>query len=160
VGYDTQNSMLFKRQKFDWLLVALITLGIFLYASYQPRFRLRLAMPADFVDEPITQAAQNDSPEAKTAGAYWNSLANTIQWQYGYGHALPAEPPPEFTLSQASNRIADDAATRVRYWHRAQHAWYLPTTWQKQYEWDFNWTTDWIQTGGDALHHLFERLGN
>ncbi len=119
--------MLFKKQKLDWLVVALFGLGLFLYGSYQSRFRLRPAMPS---------------------------------WQYGYGHPLPADPPPDFTAMQASSMALEDAATRMRYWHRAQHVWYLPTTWQKNYEWNFNWTTDWIQNGGDALHHLFERLGN
>ena len=49
--------MLFKKQKFDWLLVALIAFGLFLYASYQPRFRLRPAMPADFIDEPLARSS-------------------------------------------------------------------------------------------------------
>ena len=152
--------MLFKRQKFDWLLVALLALGLFLYCSYQPRFRLRPAMPVDFIDEPLAVSSQKPGPEAKIARAYWSCLENNIQWQYGYGHTLPADPPADFTTLQAASVASEDATTRMRYWHRAQHVWYLPTTWQKNYEWNFNWTTDWIQNGGDALHHLFERLGN
>ena len=150
--------MLFKKQKFDWLVVALMAFALFLYASYQPRFRLRPAMPADFIDEPLARSPQNPNPEAKIAGAYWNCLASTIQWQYGYGHALPVDPPPDFTAA-LSGMTAEDTATRLRYWHKAQHVWYLPTVWQKDYEWNFAWTTDWVQNGGDALHHLFERLG-
>lgn len=151
--------MLFKKQRFDWLLVALIAFALFLYASYQPRFRLRPAMPADFIDEPLARLSQNPNPEAKIAGAYWTCLASTIQWQYGYGHALPADPPPDFTAT-LSGVTAEDTATRLRYWHKAQHVWYLPTAWQKGHEWNFNWTTDWVQNGGDVLHHLFDRLGN
>ena len=151
--------MLFKRQKLDWLVVALFALGLFLYGSYQPSFRLRPTMPADFIDGPLA-AAQMPGPESKIASAYWSCLVKNVQWQYGYGHPLPADPPPDFTAMQASSMALEDAATRMRYWHRAQHVWYLPTTWQKNYEWNFNWTTDWIQNGGDALHHLFERLGN
>jgi len=152
--------MLFRKQKLDWLVVALLALGLFLYCSYQPRFRLRPAMPADFIDEPLAASSQKPGPEAKIARAYWRCLENNIQWQYSYGRTLPADPPPDFTALQASAMASEDAATRVRYWHRAQHVWYLPTTWQTNYEWSFNWTTDWIQNGGDALHHLFERLGN
>jgi hypothetical protein len=152
--------MLFKKQKFDWMTVALLALGLFLYVSYQPRFRLHPAMPPDFIDETLARPSQKSDLETKIAGAYWSCLANNIQWQYGHGHALPVDPPPDFTVTGASGMAADDTATRVRYWRRAQHIWYLPTSWQKNYEWNFDWTTDWIQNGGDALHHLFERLGN
>jgi hypothetical protein len=151
--------MLFKKQKLDWLVVALFALGLFLYGSYQPSFRLRPTMPADFIDGPLA-AAQMPGPESKIASAYWSCLVTNVQWQYGYGHTLPTDPPPDFTAKVASGMAAEDAPTRIRYWRRAQHVWYLPTTWQKEYEWNFNWTTDWIQNGGDALHHLFERLGN
>ena len=152
--------MLFKKQKFDWIMVVLLAFGLFLYASYQPRFRLRPVMPAEFIDEPLSRASHNPSLEAGIASAYWSCLATTIQWQYSYGHALPADPPADFTVMPASGVVAEDTATRMRYWRRAQHVWYLPTAWQKEYEWNFNWTTDWIQSGGDVLHHLFERLGN
>jgi hypothetical protein len=152
--------MLFKKQKFDWTVVALLALGLFLYGSYQPRFRLSSAMPADFVDEPLAGSSPKPHSEATIASAYWGCLANNIQWQYGYGHTLPADPPADFTTLQASGAAAEDTATRVRYWRRAQHIWYLPTAWQKQYEWNFNWTTDWVQSAGEAVHHLFERLGS
>jgi hypothetical protein len=152
--------MLFKKQKFDWMMVALLALGLFLYGSYQPRFRLSTAMPADFVDAPLARSPQKSDPETKIASAYWSCLANNIQWQYGYGHALPADPPPDFTALQASSAATEDNATRMRYWRRAQHVWSLPTVWQKDYEWNFNRTTDWVQSGGEAMRHLFERLGD
>ena len=53
--------MLFKKQKFDWMMVALLALGLFLYGSYQPRFRLSSAMPADFVDEPLAGVPETRS---------------------------------------------------------------------------------------------------
>ena len=151
--------MLFKRQKFDWALVALLALGLFLYASYQPRFRLRTEMPADFIDEPLVQSSQKPGPEMKIARVYWSCLVNDIQWQYGYGHTLPADPPPAFTAVERPSLAPEDAASRVRYWKRAQRVWYLPTAWQKDYEWDFHWTIDWIQSAGDALHHVFQHVG-
>jgi hypothetical protein len=152
--------MLFKKQKFDWLMVALFGLGIFLYCSYQPRLRLRTVMPADFVDQESSMSAPTSSRETEIAGAYWNCLATSVQWKYGYGHTLPADPPSDFSVAQNSSTGAEDTATRTRYWRRAQHLWYLPTSWQREYEWSFDWTTTWVQNGGDALHHLFERLGN
>src|SRR4051794_11515037 len=88
--------MLFKKQRFDWLVVALCALGVFLYASYQPRFRLRPTMPAEFMDEPVVRVAATSALEPKVAGAYWGCLVNIVQWQYGYGHTLPANPPADF----------------------------------------------------------------
>ena len=179
--------MLFKRQKFDWILVALLALGLFIYASYQPRFRLRPTMPADFIDlqqddlqqdkRPAASFSHQPRQEEKIARAYWNCLVEDIQWKYGYGHILPVNPPPEFTdmdeadppgqsdpdppqpkLSQ-SQLSKEEAANRVRYWRKAQHAWLLPTAWQKDYEWDFSWTTNWLSDGADAVHHFFQHLG-
>ena len=152
--------MLFKKQKSDWILVALFALGLFLYGSYQPRFRLNAVMPADFVDTPLAGPSQKPGPEAKIASAYWSCLANNIQWQYGYGHTLPSDPPPDFTAIHISGIASEDTTTRIHYWHKAQHVWSLPTAWQKQYEWNFNWPTNWVQDGGEAMHRLLERLGN
>ena len=152
--------MLFKRQKFDWLLVALLALGLFLYCSYQPRFRLSPAMPADFVDEPTPRSYRGPDPETKIAGAYWSCMVNNVQWEYGYGHTLPADPPATFTGPEASGITGENNLTRMRYWRRAQHVWYLPTAWQKEYEWNFDWTTNWFQNGVDAMRHMLERLGN
>ena len=169
--------MLFKRQKTDWLLAAVVLVGIFLYASYQPRFRLRTEMPPEFVDlsadpppahppkrngaktglmkVPVTQV-----DEAKIARVYWDCLVDDVQWRYGYGHSLPNDPPAEFNVGMAEKNPGDeDAATRLRYWHRAQRFWYIRSAWSAKYEWNFDWTTNSIQNGGDWLHRLFQHLG-
>src|SRR6266478_8564919 len=105
--------MLFKRQKFDWALVALLALGLFLYASYQPRFRLHTEMPADFIDEPLARSSQKPGPEAEIARAYWSCLVNDIQWQYGYGHTLPVDPPPDFTAIERPSLAPRSEERRV-----------------------------------------------
>jgi hypothetical protein len=151
--------MFIKRRKSDWALVAFLTLGFFLYASYQPRFRLRAEMPPEFIDAPLTGSFSRPNGEEKIARAYWSCLVDNIQWKYGYGHTLPVDPPLDFTAVEGPGLTPEGAANRARYWRKVQHVWYLPIAWQKNYEWDFNWTTDWIQTGGEALHHIFEHLG-
>jgi len=152
--------MLFKRQKVDWLLVPVLAIGSFTYASYQPRFRLRSDMPAEFSDAAPAGSPQRQSTEEKVAQAYWMSLVNDIQWKYGYGYSLPSDPPADFSLASAGASVApEDHATRVRYWRKAQHVWYLPNAWQKGYEWDFHWTSDMTQSAGDWLHRQFEHLG-
>ncbi len=152
--------MLFKRQKVDWLLVPILAIGLFTYASYQPRFRLRPDMPAEFVEAPPDGSSQSQTTEEKIAQAYWKSLVHDIQPQYGYGYSLPSDPPADFGLPSPGARVApEDPATRLRYWRKAQHVWYLPNAWQKGYEWDFNWTSNMAQSGGDWVHRQFEHLG-
>ena len=152
--------MLFKRQKVDWLLIPVLAIGLFTYASYQPRFRLRSDMPAEFVDAAPAGSPQRQSTEGIVAQAYWKSLVHDIQWKYGYGYRLPSDPPADFSLASAgASVVPEDQATRVRYWRKAQHVWYLPNAWQKGYEWDFHWTSDMAQSAGDWLHRQFEHLG-
>ena len=85
-------AMLFKRQKVDWLFVPLLAIGLFTYASYQPRFRLRPDMPAEFLDAPVG-SPQRQTAEQKIAEAYWKSLIRDVQPKYGYGYTLPTDPP-------------------------------------------------------------------
>jgi hypothetical protein len=152
--------MLFKRKKTDWLVILVITAGLFTYASYQPRFRLPSNMPSEFVEAPPLTFPQQRSAEEKLARSYWDCLVKNIQWRYGYGRALPTDIPADFSLSVEPPAVAiEDQATRTRYWRKAQHLWALPNLWTKEYEWDFNWTTDWLQTGGDWLHRAFQHLG-
>src|SRR5882672_10472873 len=117
--------MLFKRQKVDWLLVPLLAIGLFTYASYQPRFHLRSDMPAEFMDVPPAGSPKTQNAEEKTARAYWKCLVHDIQWKYGYGYSLPSDPPTDFTLASGGAGVApEDPSARVRYWRKAQHVWY------------------------------------
>ena len=152
--------MLFKRQKLDWLLVSVLAIGLFTYASYQPRFRLRPDMPTEFMDAPSAGSPQQQNTEEKIAQAYWKSLVHDIQWKFGYGYSLPSDAPADFSLASGrAGTVPEDPATRVRYWRKAQHVWYLPNAWQRGYEWDFHWTSNMTQSAGDWLHRQFEHLG-
>ena len=151
--------MLFKRQKVDWLVVPILAIALFTYASYQPKFRLRPDMPTEFLDTPA-DSLQKQAAEIKIAHAYWNSLIRDIQPKYGYGYSLPSDPPGDFTLASASSGTnQEDAATRIRYWRKAQHVWYLPNAWQKGYEWDFHWTSNLTQNSADWLHRQLQHVG-
>jgi hypothetical protein len=146
---------MFIRRKVDWLVVVVLVAGAFLYISYRPRFRLQTGMPPEFMDESFSDPPQKRGLEEKVARAYWGCLVNDIQWKYGYGHSLPQDPPSEFTFATQGVGDPENAATRVRYWRKAQQVWYLPSAWSKDYVWDFHWTIDWIQTCRDWLdNHL------
>jgi hypothetical protein len=148
----------FKRRKTDGLLAAAVLVVLFLFASYQPRLRLRAAMPPDFVD-PDAGILRNDA-ERKIAQGYWTCLVDDVQWRYGFGHMLPGEPPAEFSLGmQGKDSLREDADTRIRYWRRAQHLWYVRSSWEERYEWNFEWIKDWYQEGAAWLHRVFEHIG-
>lgn len=150
--------MLFKRQKGDWLLVVLIAFALFLYASYQPRLRLSPQMPAEFVEEGADPSKK--AVEQKIARVYWSCLVGDVQWRYGFGHTLPADPPLEFNLGmQGKSSVTEDQATRMRYWRQAQRIWYVRSAWQKDYEWDFTWTTNWLQNATDWVQRVFQHMG-
>lgn len=151
--------MLFKRQKVDWLMVPMLAIGLFTYASYQPKFRLRPDMTAEFLDAPVGSPPRQTAEE-QIARAYWNSLVNDIQPKYGYGYTLPSDPPTDFSLASAGAGVAqEDPATRIRYWRKAQHVWYLPNAWQRSYEWDFHWTSSMTQNVADWLHRQLQHVG-
>ena len=147
--------MLFKRQKTDGLLLTLIALGVFLYASYRPHLRLHVEMPEEFVDVPEGML-NSRAAEEKVAKGYWQCLVDDVQWKYGYGHGLPPEPPIEFNLGMhGKDTVPEDGATRIRYWRRVRHLWYVRSSWEEEYEWNFDWTTHWLQTGAEWLHQRF-----
>jgi hypothetical protein len=151
--------MLFKRQKVDWLFVPLLAIGLFTYASYQPKFRLSPDMPGEFLDMPAG-SPQRQAAEIKIAHAYWNSLIRDIQPKYGWGYSLPSDPPADFALTSAGPGVAqEDPETRIRYWHKAQHVWYLPNAWKKGYEWDFHWTSDLTTNTADWAHRQLQHVG-
>jgi len=88
-------------------------------------------------------------------------LENNIQWQYGYGRTLPADPPPDFTASAGiRDGVGGRRHPRALLAQSATRLAICRLHGRRITNGCFNWTTDWIQNGGDALHRLFERLGN
>ena len=147
--------VMFIRRKFDKLLVVAVVAGLFLYASVRAEFRVRTEMPPEFVDRSNATPANDPGLEQETARAYWNCAVTEIQWKYGYGYQLPPAPPPEFTVKLKG---AADAATRGRYWHRLQQVWFLPSTWTKEYKWDFAWLRNPLAAAGDWWQEQLRKL--
>ena len=136
---------MFIRRRFDILIIVLILAGIFCFLSYRPRSRISAQMPVEFLDVSNSENRQQRIAEEKLAKAYWDCVVNTIQWEYTYGYRLPSSPPPEFTVTRGDVPAGSDLAARTRYWQKLQQVWNIPTTWQKQYEWDTAWTTTWTE---------------
>ena len=141
---------MFLRRNTDKLFIPFIVVIVLLVISYQPKYHLRSEMPKSFFPEQTTAGRQ--SLDQKIAWAYWENAQMDIQCKYPHGHPLPVDPPAEFQISaKALGPGASDPATRVLYWRRLQQLWPLPETWNKQYEFDWNWMSDPAASIGDWI---------
>jgi hypothetical protein len=148
--------------KFGRLVIGVLLAGVLVvaYAAFQAKFHLRAEMPPEFVEDSPSWSAQKQAQEARMARAYWQ-CALAIQWQYGYGKRLPDDPPPEFLITtQEVGTAAFDAGSRLRYWRRLQHVWYLPDSWEKTYTLDAGSLTASLRSAGDWLEQEVRRVGN
>lgn len=148
---------MFFRHSVDKLIYPALALALLAAVSYRPKYHLRPDMPPEF----SRQASTKGKPtlDQKIAWAYWESAQMEIQWKYPHGKTLPPDPPFEFRVdAQALGPLATDPATRQLYWHRLQDVWYTPETWQKQYEWSWDWASDPLSSAGQWLREEADRL--
>ena len=151
---------MFFRHSFDKLIYPVVALALLAAVSYRPKYHLRPDMPPEFF-RPAASSSTKGKPslDQKIAWAYWESALMNIQWKYPHGKTLPPDPPYEFRIdAQALGPLAADPTTRQVYWHRLQDVWYTPETWQKQYEWDWNWASDPLMSAGQWLREEADRL--
>jgi len=147
------------RQLIDRLVIALLVVGFVAYASTRPTYRLRVDMPSEFLDAPASWPPEKRATEDKVARAYWYCVLTVIQPKYSFGDPLPLNPPAEFKIITPDlAEGATDTDTRLDYWHRLQHIWYLAGTWRKEQRWNFQWLTDPVKSGVRRLHDYVERL--
>ncbi len=150
--------MLFSKKTVTLMFVAAV-FGIVIYASFQPTFRLKHDMPQGFMDEPSSWSPQKRAQEEKIGRAYWQCALDNVQWNYGYGHRLPDNPPPEFLVTAKEvGTAAADTESRVRYWHNLERVWDLPTTWEKTYGFDLNSMSASLQAAGARLENFLRRI--
>ena len=134
--------MLYNR-KFDRLIVLIAAVGFFVYFSTRPHLRLRANMPPEFVDLSPSMSPKKQKLEQQIAQQYWNCAQTSIQWKYTYGSALPDTPPEAFRITGGSSASAEAAAMkRVRYWHRLQKVWVMPSAWTMSHQWRMDWLLD------------------
>jgi hypothetical protein len=146
------------RWKIEKFVIPLLAVGLIVYTSYRPKFRLRLDMPPTFVDLSGSSPAQKRVAEELLARAYWDCAVTEIQWKYSRAY-LPPSPPPEFNVtSEDSTVTAGDPDARARYWQKLQDVWYLPNTWEKSYEWDLGWLRDPLVSLRGRFHDYIEKL--
>jgi hypothetical protein len=145
-------------RRYDIIAIVAAVILLALYASIRSEFRLRPAMPVEFFDASRVPAEKR-AAEAKIAEAYWNCAVTQIQWQYGYAHRLPDEPPAEFSVTvAAAGSAAQDSAVRARYWQKLRGVWGISTVWHQEYEWNTISLTESLQSAGQWLERQARRI--
>ena len=140
------------------LMFVVAVLAALAYAAFQPTMRLKADMPKDFADDSKTWTPQRRGQEERIARAYWQCVVNSVQWNSGYGHRLPDDPPADFLITaQDAGTAALDAGSRIRYWHNTQRVWYVPNNWEKTYGFDLNSISISLQAAGTRLELFLRR---
>lgn len=150
--------MLYNR-KLDRLLLLIVPAALFAYASTRPHVRLRANMPPQFVDIPASAGPKQREAEERLAQEYWSCVLTDIQWKYTYGSPLPDSPPEEFRVNpQLAPGSEPVSSSRVRYWHRLQQVWLLPSSWVTWREWNTAWLTEPIRKGAAWIDNYVKDL--
>src|SRR5262249_29492238 len=132
-------------RRFDGIIAFLVA-SIVGYVALQPAYRLRESAPPEFIRETHRVPIQKRLTEERIAKAYWRCAVTDVQWQYGYGHRLPATPPNTFLLSaQEYGPEATDVASRAHYWAKLQELWFVRDSWQEEYGVDFQVFRKWFE---------------
>lgn len=136
-----------------WAL-ALVLAGLFIYRSTRPVMRLSAEPPPAFYEFSRTSDREGRQRERRLALAYWNVAVRNIQKFYSPGRPLPADPPPQFRISDAASPLETDLmAGRLQYWNRLRKVWLEGDTWDVSY----GWNTDWLERALNALPRYLPR---
>lgn len=146
------------RRRYDIMAIVALVICVAAYASFRSEFRLRSAMPREFFD-PSRVPVEKRAAAERIAEAYWKCAVTQIQWQYGYAHRLPEEPPEEFFVTTAeAGSAANDSALRARYWQKLREVWVISTVWHEQYVWNTISLAQSLRSAGEWLERHMRRI--
>lgn len=131
-----------KPRRLRWLkwVFALTVCGLFILRSTRPTRRLSDAPPPSFFDYNQTWSPQRRQEEKHLAEAYWHVAVLRIQRNYSPHRPLPAVPPSQFQIADATkNREFDATAARLHYWFRLREVWNQRDAWVVSYRWNTDW---------------------
>ena len=131
-----------ERRHFGWWkwLFVLVLIGLFVYRSTRPVMRLSAEPPPSFYAHNRGWDQQQIQKERLLARAYWNVAVVRIQTYYSPYRPLPAQPPPQFQISDAADTVESGViAARNRYWYKLRDVWNERDTWVVSYGWNTGW---------------------
>jgi hypothetical protein len=148
--------MLYNRNV-DRLLIVVVPVALFVFASTRPIERLRGDMPLNFVDSPPSALPKQRAAEERLARKYWFVTLTAVQWRYTYGSRLPDTPPQDFRVyGDSPSAPLPLPDSRLRYWHRLQQVWLFPESWTKSRQWSTQWVSDPVMHVGDWIDHTLK----
>ena len=137
------------RRRYDIVIIVLLVLTALAYASLSREFRLQADMPVQFFDSSHFSRGERASEE-KIAKAYWNCAARQLQWKYGFASRLPADPPPEFSVSSSEiGPVAKNDAVRRHYWLKLRTIWNVSSVWKTEYGWSSSSFRERLRAAGE-----------
>ena len=142
-----------RSELWKWAL-ALVLAGLFVYRSTRPVMRLSAEPPPAFYGFNRTRDRQERQRERRLALAYWSVAVLRIQRYYIPEKPLPADPPPQFRVSDAASPLETDLMEgRALYWNRLRKVWEDGDAWVVSY----GWNTDWVERGLNSLPRYLPR---
>ena len=143
--------------KLGMALGVVVPVAFTIYLFTSPVIRLRANPPAAFLDESTGQTAKQQAVESQTAQAYWAVAVNDIETRYGFGSALPADPPDSFKVEEKSPSgvVRVDEAARDRYWEKLREVWSEPDSWERTSNEGVTWARGAWQTASLKVNQLF-----
>lgn len=122
-----------------WFLVLSLA-GFFVYRSTRPVVRLSAEPPPSFYDHDRNWNQEQMRRARLLAHAYWDVAVRQIQTRYSPTSPLPAEPPPQFQISEAAMTLESGMMTaRNHYWDRLREVWSDGDAWVVSYRWNTSW---------------------
>ena len=145
--------------KFGLALGAVLLVALVIYFSSSPVVHLRAQPPTGFFDNSPSWNAQRRAREDQLAHAYWAIATRDVETKYGFGTALPPDPPESFKVEEKgpSGTIPKvDSEARTRYWAKLREVWPRSDSWEQT----SNGVWDWVRNQtGQALNAVRSAMG-
>ena len=145
-----------------WLWKWLIFIGfclLFVYRSTLPVMHLQSEPPPEFISPDPSRSHRPAQAERRIAQAYWKAAVRSIQPKYAAGKALPADPPPEFTINaETADLAAGLNFERAHYWKRLRDVWQQPEAWRVSYGWNTEWFDRFMATAQQYLSEWLKQF--
>ena len=150
-----------RRIRFGMWLLVLLPIAVVFALCYRPVMRLNSQPPPGFVEVHKDWGATRQATEDRAAQAYWQLAINLVQWRFGFGTKLPAEPIDEFRLEEKDfprTSVVAAPATQRRYWNKLRAVWSQPEAWSETYVWNTDWLREALSSAIDSGVHFTDSV--
>jgi hypothetical protein len=145
------------------LLLLILFVVIFVFASFRPHANLVLLMPAAFGQNRAPWSPTGHHTAQELANGYWNASVALSSSQFQQGQSLPVLPPTTFTVNpQFYGEDSNSDRVRNFYWAQLQQIWPNQAYWEHRWVWNTEWLSGLVKRWGrwlDDEGHNFIKTG-